>query len=99
MDQLLNIPESLDRNKLDQIQQRPTITAMSEEPEIKERLDAIDGTSSVKARGGCGIPAEIWKYGGSALQEKVFDLVLLIWKRERVPQDHKTGKTLALFPY
>lgn len=50
--QRLNIPESLDRNKLYQTQQRPTINAMSEEPEFKELLDAIDGTSSIKPRMG-----------------------------------------------
>ena len=89
-DSLLNIPERLDRNTLDQVQQRPCISAMSEEPVFKELLDASERTAS-------GIPAEIWKHGGQTIKQKLFELVLLIWKNEEVPQDWKDASIVPLF--
>ena len=96
-DGLLNIPERLDRNILDQVQQRPCISAMSEEPVFQELLDAIERTSSGKAPGRCGISAEIWKHGGQTIQQKLFELILLIWKNEEVPQDWKDASIVPLF--
>ena len=70
---------------------------MSEEPVFQELLDAIESTPSDKAPGRCGIPAEIWKHDGQTIKQKLFELVLLIWKNEEVPQDWKDASIVPLF--
>ena len=92
-DQILSISDSLN-----QIQQRPTITAMSEELEFKELLGAIElmGYQVVKPRVG----VEYLLKSGS-MESPCFRRSSLTWSCsfENMSWSHKTGKTLALFPY
>ena len=97
-DQRLSIPDSLDRNKLNQIQQQPTITTMSAELVFKELLGAIAlmGYQVVKPRVG----VEYLLKSGS-METPRFRRSSLTWSCsfENMCGYHKTGKTLALFPY
>ena len=70
---------------------------MSEGPVFQELLDAIERTPSDKTPGRCGIPAEIWKHRGQTIKQKLFELVLLIWKNEEVPKDWKDASIVPLF--
>ena len=63
-DQLLNMTGEVDGSALDIIAQRPNITLVDENLEMRELLDAINATKEGKALGRCGIPAEIWKHCG-----------------------------------
>ena len=60
---------------------------LSEAPDLKEVVDAIDATREGKAPGKCKIPAEIWKYGGTEIVSKLHKLILSVWSEENVPQD------------
>ena len=69
-DRLLNIPGVLDVGAASAIHVKPKMHCLSEPPDLKEVVDAIDATRKGKAPGKCGIPAEIWKYGGTEIVSK-----------------------------
>jgi len=96
-EQLLNIPGNIDQVALDNITERTTINSLDETPGIKELLDAIDMTRENRAPGACGVPAEVWKHGGSRLQEKLFHLIKDIWEEEEMPQDWKDANIIPIF--
>ena len=60
-------------------------------------LDAIDATREGTAPGKCGIPAEIWKYGGPDLASKLHHLILSVWSEECVQQDWKDASIVPIF--
>ena len=60
-DRLLNIPGALDVGAASAIHGRQKVHCLSEPPDLKEVVDAIDATREGKATGKCGIQAEIWK--------------------------------------
>ena len=63
---------------------------MDEPPTFEELQDAISATREDKAPGGCGIPAEVWKYGGIKLKDD-------IWKHEYMPQDWNYANIVPIF--
>ena len=56
---------------LENIQKRSINTALDEKPTIDEMIRAIKGQNDGKAPGGDGIPAEVWKYGGANLSNRL----------------------------
>ena len=58
-DQLLNIPGVLDVRAASAIHVRPKVHCLSEPPDLKEAVDAIDATREGKAPEKCEIPVEI----------------------------------------
>ena len=50
-----------------------------------------------KAPGVCGIPTEIWKYGGMKLKRELYKLVLNIWENEEMPPDWKESNIISIF--
>ena len=96
-DQLLNIPGNVDYAALNTIADRPTATDLDDEPVYEELVKAIDSTMENKAPGRCGLPAEVWKYGGNKLKERLFELIVNIWKKEQMPQDWKDANITAIF--
>lgn len=95
--QLLNVPANTDQSALDNIPQRTTVNSLDELPDEKEFLSALRKTKDNKAPGGCGIPAEVWKYGGEKLQRSLFNLIIDIWEKEQVPQDWKDANITPIF--
>ena len=71
--QLLNIPSSADVSTLDSLMARPIVPSLDTSPQMGEILKAIAATKEGKAPGVCGIPAELWKFGGSKLTEHLHD--------------------------
>ena len=72
---LLNVSGVVDQTALNQL---PDITAdrsLDETPNFDKVTVAIASTKENKAPGGCGITAEIWKYGGRKLQQKIHELI------------------------
>ena len=96
-DQLLNVPGNLDDRAASAIKVRPEIHCLSDPPDLKEVVDAIDATREGTAPGKCGIPAEIWKYGGPDLASKLHHLILSVWSEECVPQDWKDASIVPIF--
>ena len=70
---------------------------LSEPPDLKEVVDAIDATREGKAPGKCEIPAEIWKHGGTKIVSKLHQLILSVWSEENVPQDWKDASIVPIF--
>ena len=61
---LLNVPDDIDHEALDNIPQRITKTRFDEIPTMDEMARAIAGLKDGKAPGGDIILAEVWKHGG-----------------------------------
>ena len=94
---LLNVPSNIDYEALNSVKQRPIVQNLDTKPSYQETLKAIQETKEGKSPGVCGIPAEIWKYGGENLQRTLHDLILLIWEEETVPQEWKDANIISLF--
>ena len=58
---LLNVPNDIDHEALDNIPQRITKTCLDEIPTMNEMARAIAGLKDSKAPGEDGIPAEVWR--------------------------------------
>ena len=74
-DRLLNIPGALDVGAASAIHVRPKVHCLSEPQDLKEVVDAIDATRKGKAPKKCGIPGEIWKYGGTEIVSRLHQLI------------------------
>ena len=96
-DQLLNVPGTVDQAALDQLPDITEDKSLDEIPSFDELTAAIASTKENKAPGECGIPAEIWKYGGIKLQEKLHKLIEHIWINEQIPQNWKDANIVPIF--
>jgi hypothetical protein len=96
-DQLLNVPRNVDTTALSMVEQRPLVSTLDAPPMMAELVKAISATQENKAPGCCGIPAEVWKYGGTALQERLLEVIEEIWRCEEVPQDWKDANKVPIF--
>ena len=65
--------------------------------QLDEITKAIASLKENKAPGGCGIPSEVWKYGGIKLQERLYELIVDIWKEEQIPKDWKDANIIPIF--
>ncbi|CAG4962692.1 unnamed protein product [Colias eurytheme] len=54
---------------------------------FKEVQQAIMRLKNNKAPGIDGLPSEIWKYGGGALQSRLYEVLRRIWDSEQQPQE------------
>ena len=68
---LLNVPSDIEPEVLENIQKRSVNTALDVKPTMNEVVGAIKGLKDGKALGGVGIPAEVWKYGGANLSNRL----------------------------
>ncbi|XP_077870428.1 uncharacterized protein LOC144364027 [Saccoglossus kowalevskii] len=66
-------------------------------PNLDEIQRAVLLHSSGKAPGLDSIPAEIYKEGGAALVEKLYQLFQLIWQHETMTQDFKDVSVIHLY--
>jgi len=96
-DQLLNVPGTVDNNTLDELPDIQADEDLDDIPSFEELTKAIHYTRENKSPGGCGIPSEVWKYGGLKLQERLHELVVDIWNKEQVPQNWKDANIVPIF--
>ena len=68
---LLNVPGDIKHEVLENIQKRSVNTALDEKPTMDEMVRSINRLKDGKAPGGEGIPAEVWKYGGANLSNRL----------------------------
>lgn len=67
-----------------------------EEPTLGEVQEVINNMKNGKSPGEDGIPIEILKYGGDALQKYVFKLIMSIWRSETIPNEWKEAVVVPL---
>ncbi len=94
---LLNCPSTMSQDAIDDIPQRPIIEDLDLPPTLDEVGKAVKQASSGKAPGADGIPAEIFKHGGSHMLHKLHSLFTHIWANKCVPQDMKDASIVHLY--
>ena len=68
-------------------------------PTFEEIQKVIHLLNSGKAPGADSIPVEVYKEGGTALTEKLHQLIQHIWQHETVPQDFKDASIIHLYKW
>ena len=94
---LLNRPLSVDTGALNQISQQPIQDSLAEPPTMDKIKKAIHQTSSSRASGKDGIPAEIYKAAGPNALEAFHDVLLSIWEEEKMTDDFCDALIVSLF--
>ena len=64
---------------------------------MDEMVRAIKGLKDGKAPGGDGIPAEVWKYGGANLSNRLHRWIIKVWEEGHVPQDWKDANIVTIY--
>ena len=70
---------------------------LDEPPSFDEVQRAVRKTNSHKAPGIDGLPAEVYKYGGDQLLEKLTSLFTLCWSKGEVPVDLRDAVIVSLY--
>ena len=98
-DQLLNVKGSVDPLALDSLPNLAQIDSLNEPPMFEELQNAIMATRENKTPGGCGIPAEVWKYDGTKLKEESTTWLLTSGNMSicHMPQDWKDANIVPIF--
>ena len=86
---LPNRPSSVDKGALNQIPQQPIQESLAEPRTMDEIKKAIHKTTSGRASGKDGIPAEIYKAACPNALEAFHDVLLGIWEEEKMPDDFR----------
>ena len=93
---LLNVPGDIVPEVLENIQKRSVNTALDEKPTMDEMVRAIKGLKG-KAPGGDGITAEVWKYGGANLSNRLHQWIIKVWEKGHVPQAWKDANIVTIY--
>ncbi|KAL8610932.1 hypothetical protein ACOMHN_042549 [Nucella lapillus] len=94
---LLNRPSTVSNEALDQIPQRPTLDSVDLPPSLEEVHKAFQQTSSRKAPGKDGKPAEMFKTVGPVALDTFHDLLCSIWEEEDVSHEFRDATIVSLF--
>ena len=95
--QLLNRPSQIDQLVIQDMPQRPILAFLDDPPTLVETQKAIKQLQAGKAPGPDGIPPEIYKEGGDAVQAKLNELLQQFWEESSVPQDFKDANIIHLY--
>ena len=82
---------------LENIQKCSVNTALDRKPTMDEMVRAIKGLKYGKAPGGGGIPAEVWKYGGVNLSNRLHRWIIKAWEEGHLPQAWKDANIVTIF--
>jgi hypothetical protein len=94
---LLNRSAPVDWSAVDRLPQQPMINTLSCVPDMSEIEKAIQQLCNGKSAGNDGLPAELFKHGGAALNQSVLSLVQSIWESETIPQEFKNAIIVPLY--
>ena len=91
---LLNCPATAREEALASVDQYPVQEDMANPPTLEEILAAIKSMKSGKTPGLDGIPAEIYKYGGTAQLLKFYRNC---WTAKELPQQFKDALIISIY--
>ena len=94
---LLNVPDDIDHEAMDNIPRRITNTSLDEILTMDEMARAIASLKDGKAPGGDGIPAEVWKHGGDNLFSRLHQLITNAWGMGSIPQSWKDASIITIY--
>ena len=94
---VLNRPSSISQEAIDNLPQVPINESLDVPPNTEDVIKAIKQLSDGKAAGKDSIPAEIFKFGGPKLINKITELFQLIWDKRKLPQDLKDASIVHLY--
>ncbi|CAG9116303.1 unnamed protein product [Plutella xylostella] len=96
-DTLLNVDRSADLRNIGLLPQLPLATELDEPLSRDEIVTAIRQQQNKRAVGADLIPGELLKYGGEELHDLISELFVRMWEEERVPDDFKVSRIIALY--
>ena len=79
------------------IVQVPVNHELNASPTLGKTQKGISQLSNGKAPGADAIPAEVYKYGGPVLHQKLVNIFQSIWQQGTVPQNVKDALTIHLY--
>ena len=94
---ILNVPGDIEPEVLENIHKRSVNTARDGKSTMDEMVRAIKGLTYGKAPGGDGIPAEVWKYGGANLSNRLHGWIIKVWEEGHVPHAWKDANIVTIY--
>ena len=94
---LLNRNTDVDVLTTQQVPQHPELTHLNYPPSLDEVATAIKQMKNNKASGPDGIPAEVYKAGGTLLTIRLHSLLENIWEKEEIPQALKDTSIVNIY--
>lgn len=94
---LLNRPTDVNWTQIDRMQQHEIKMQLDQFPTRNEMQIALAQLRNGKAPGEDGLPAELFKLGGTVLHDEIMKLLKTIWETEQVPQDFKDATIIPLY--
>ena len=88
---------SVSSSVLDDIERLPILLELDDAPTKEELSKAINDILSGKAPGQDGIPAEVFKCGGSQLLNNLHQLLCRCWEEGSVPQEMRDSIITTLY--
>lgn len=89
--------QGADLSYINQLENLPIAPDLDNPPSFQEFHQAIKRLKNGKASGSDNLPAEVFKYGGPNIKNRLFELVLQIWETENIPQEWKDANLCKLY--
>ena len=94
----VSVRDSLvDADSFDNVPSVPVREELDDVIHIEEVRKVVKQMKCNKASGGDGIPADMYKHGGTTLVHHLHRLFLKIWDNEEVPQEVKDASIVTIF--
>ena len=90
-------PSDVDNDVIDSLPQSELFDEMAARPTLDEVKKAIKEVNTGKAPGLDGIPVELLRFGGENVASAIWNLILLSWEDNPIPQDWIDGILVSLF--
>ena len=93
----LNHPSSVDEDSIHSTSSMPIKESMTTSPTLEEVENALAKLNSGKSPGMDCLSPEIFKCGGLKFMQRCTNLLVNVWREERVPQEWKDALMIMLY--
>ena len=93
--QILNIPSEFCEHVIDDMASQPTRLDLDDPPTQEELESALSKLKKRKAGDKTGIPPELVAYGGAELNDRILELLKMVWE-EKVVKDWKDAEIVPV---